>query len=72
MRDFLSLIAQHGYIIIFLIVFVEAIGMPVPAALALVAGGAAAGIWNPARSSGSAAFGGSNAPSSLLKNRILR
>ena len=34
--------AQHGYIIIFLIVFLEAIGLPVPAALALIAGGAAA------------------------------
>lgn len=38
----LSLIAHHGYIIVFLIVFLEAIGLPVPAALALVAGGAAA------------------------------
>ena len=42
MGDFLSLIARHGYIIIFLTIFVEAIGLPVPAALALVAGGAAA------------------------------
>jgi membrane protein DedA with SNARE-associated domain len=42
MSDLLSLIVHHGYVIIFLIVFVEAIGMPVPAALALVAGGAAA------------------------------
>jgi membrane protein DedA with SNARE-associated domain len=42
MSDALSLIAQHGYFIIFLIVFLEAIGLPVPAALALVAGGAAA------------------------------
>jgi membrane protein DedA with SNARE-associated domain/rhodanese-related sulfurtransferase len=39
---FLSLIAHHGYSIIFLIVLGEAIGLPVPAALALVAGGAAA------------------------------
>ena len=42
MNDLLSLIAHHGYIIIFLIVLAEALGMPVPAALALVAGGAAA------------------------------
>jgi len=42
MNDLLSLIARHGYIIICLVVFAEAIGMPVPAALALVAGGAAA------------------------------
>jgi membrane protein DedA with SNARE-associated domain len=42
MSDFLSLVARQGYLIIFLTVFVEAIGLPVPAALALVAGGAAA------------------------------
>jgi membrane protein DedA with SNARE-associated domain len=42
MTDFLSLIAHHGYVVIFLTVFLEAIGLPVPAALALVAGGAAA------------------------------
>src|SRR6202011_1748340 len=38
----LSLIAHHGYIVVSGMVFAEAIGMPVPAALALVAGGAAA------------------------------
>jgi membrane protein DedA with SNARE-associated domain len=38
----LSLIAHHGYIVVSGVVFAEAIGMPVPAALALVAGGAAA------------------------------
>jgi membrane protein DedA with SNARE-associated domain len=42
MNGFLSQIAQHGYILVFLIVFLEAIGMPVPAAIALVAAGAAA------------------------------
>jgi membrane protein DedA with SNARE-associated domain len=42
MTDLLSLTAHHGYILIFLIVFLEAIGLPVPAALALLAGGAAA------------------------------
>ena len=41
MSDLLSLIAHHGYILIFLVVFLEAIGLPVPAALVLVAGGAA-------------------------------
>lgn len=51
MSDLVSLIARHGYLIIFLTVFVEAIGLPVPAALALVAGGAAAAsgiLWVPA------------------------
>lgn len=42
MSNFLSLIAHHGYIIIFVVVFAEAVGLPMPAALALVAGGAAA------------------------------
>jgi membrane protein DedA with SNARE-associated domain len=41
MSAFLSLMARHGYSILFLIVFLEAIGLPVPAALALVTGGAA-------------------------------
>ena len=42
MNNFLSLIAHHGYLLIFLVVLAEAIGLPVPAAVALVAGGAAA------------------------------
>jgi membrane protein DedA with SNARE-associated domain/rhodanese-related sulfurtransferase len=41
MSRFISLTSQHGYILIFVIVFLEAIGLPVPAALALMAGGAA-------------------------------
>ena len=41
MSDLLSLIARHGYFLVFAIVFVESIGLPLPAALALVAGGAA-------------------------------
>jgi len=41
MGNFLSLIARHGYVVIFASVFLEAIGLPVPAALALVGGGAA-------------------------------
>src|SRR5271170_1242015 len=42
MTDLTSLIAQHGYLVICLVVFAEAIGVPVPGAVALVAGGAAA------------------------------
>jgi len=42
MGDFLSLIVHRGYIVICLIMFAEAIGVPVPGAVALVAGGAAA------------------------------
>jgi membrane protein DedA with SNARE-associated domain len=41
MNDFLSLVARHGYLVIGLVVFAEAIGLPVPAAVALIAGGAA-------------------------------
>jgi membrane protein DedA with SNARE-associated domain len=41
MNDLLALIVHHGYIVIFLIVLAEALGIPVPAALALLAGGAA-------------------------------
>jgi membrane protein DedA with SNARE-associated domain len=42
MNNFFSLIAHHGYLLIFVVVLAEAIGLPVPAAVALVAGGAAA------------------------------
>jgi len=42
MNTFLSLIAHHRYLLIFLVVLAEAIGLPVPAAVALVAGGAGA------------------------------
>src|SRR5271154_2774453 len=42
MTDLTSLIAHHGYLVICVIVFAEAIGVPVPGAVALVAGGAAA------------------------------
>jgi membrane protein DedA with SNARE-associated domain/rhodanese-related sulfurtransferase len=38
----LSLIMHHGYFVVCLVVFAEAIGVPVPGAVALVAGGAAA------------------------------
>ena len=43
MTDIASLIARHGYGLVFMLVFAEAIGLPVPAALALVAAGAAVG-----------------------------
>ncbi len=48
MGELPSLLAEHGYSILFLFVFLEAIGLPVPAALALVAGGAAtaSGVLN--------------------------
>ena len=42
MNQFLSLISKHGYVLVVATVFAEAIGLPVPAAIALVAAGAAA------------------------------
>ena len=42
MFDLLHAISRHGYLLVFLIVFAEATGLPAPAAVALVAGGAAA------------------------------
>src|SRR3954453_8171763 len=42
MTDLLRAVSQHGYLLLFLIVFAEAIGLPAPAALALVAAGSAA------------------------------
>jgi membrane protein DedA with SNARE-associated domain/rhodanese-related sulfurtransferase len=43
MESWISGFAQHGYAILFTVVFLEAVGLPVPAALALlIAGGAAA------------------------------
>ena len=41
MTDFLSMIAHHGYAVVFVVVLAEAIGLPVPAAIALLAAGAA-------------------------------
>jgi membrane protein DedA with SNARE-associated domain len=43
MQPLLSLIGHHGYLLVFFIVLAEAVGLPVPAAVAMVAGGAAAG-----------------------------
>jgi membrane protein DedA with SNARE-associated domain len=41
MGEIASLLEKHGYAVLALIVFLEAVGVPVPAALALVAAGAA-------------------------------
>jgi membrane protein DedA with SNARE-associated domain len=43
MTEIVSLISRHGYLIIVALVFAEAIGLPVPAAVALVGAGAAVG-----------------------------
>lgn len=42
MGEFVSTAARHGYLLLFAVVFGEAIGLPLPAALALIAAGAAA------------------------------
>jgi membrane protein DedA with SNARE-associated domain len=42
MNDFFSQLVRHGHIAVAAVVFAEAIGFPMPAAVALVAGGAAA------------------------------
>ena len=41
MNNIVAAISHHGYLLIFLIVFAEAAGLPAPAAVALVAAGAA-------------------------------
>ncbi|MGA9977694.1 MAG: VTT domain-containing protein [Candidatus Sulfotelmatobacter sp.] len=41
MTDMLKLMAGHGYVLIFSLLFAEAVGLPFPAAIALVAAGAA-------------------------------
>src|SRR5262245_10604485 len=42
MNNILAAISHHGYLLLFLLVFAEAAGLPAPAALALIAAGAAA------------------------------
>ena len=42
METWLSGLSEHGYSILFAAVFLEAVGIPVPAALALLIAGAAA------------------------------
>jgi membrane protein DedA with SNARE-associated domain len=41
MNDLLSMMARHGYALTFVVLFAEAMGFPFPAAIALVAAGAA-------------------------------
>src|SRR5215469_2172022 len=41
MHSLLAAIARHGYVLLFAVVFAEAAGLPAPAALALIAAGAA-------------------------------
>jgi len=41
MHDLLSILARHGYLAVFFVVLGEALGFPVPAAIALIAAGAA-------------------------------
>lgn len=45
MGEIVSLLEKHGYAVLALIVFSEAVGVPVPAALALIAAGAAS-AWH--------------------------
>lgn len=42
MNNLLTAVSHHGYFLLFLIVFAEAAGLPAPAAIALIAAGAAA------------------------------
>ena len=41
MNDLLAAVSRHGYLVVFLVVLAEACGLPVPAALVLIAAGAA-------------------------------
>src|SRR6266700_6772298 len=41
MNELLSMMARHGYALTFTLLFAEAVGLPFPAAIALVAAGAA-------------------------------
>jgi len=43
MSNLLGTVWHHGYLLVFLFVLAEACGLPAPAALALVAAGAASG-----------------------------
>src|SRR5438046_4489964 len=48
MNALISSIGRHGYLLVFCVVLAESLGLPVPAAFALVAGGAAvaSGVLN--------------------------
>jgi|SRR5581483_1769555 len=56
MGDILGLIARYGYTSLFVALLLEALGLPIPGALALLAGGAAAatGALHPAAAAGTA------------------
>ncbi|HTC47785.1 MAG TPA: VTT domain-containing protein [Candidatus Aquilonibacter sp.] len=41
MKELLAAMAHHGYVWTFVVLFLESVGLPLPAAIALVAGGAA-------------------------------
>ena len=41
MNDLFTLVSRHGYLLVFVVLFLEAAGLPAPAALALIAAGAA-------------------------------
>jgi membrane protein DedA with SNARE-associated domain len=41
MESLLHLISRHGYLVVFVVVLAEAVGLPVPAAIALIGAGAA-------------------------------
>jgi len=49
MESWIARVAEHGYLIVFAIAFLETFGVPIPAALALLAAGAACarGLLNP-------------------------
>jgi membrane protein DedA with SNARE-associated domain len=50
MNDLAASMARHGYVLVFVLLFAEAIGLPFPAAIALVAAGAAIAshaLWGP-------------------------
>jgi membrane protein DedA with SNARE-associated domain/rhodanese-related sulfurtransferase len=49
MESWIARIAQHGYLILFAVAFLETFGLPIPAALALLVAGAACarGLLNP-------------------------
>ena len=49
MEHWITRIGEHGYVLLFTVVFLETLGLPIPAALALLVAGAAAarGILNP-------------------------
>ena len=58
MPDILSVIARYGYTSLFAALLMEALGLPIPGALALLAAGAAsaAGVMQPAMALGTAMF----------------